>query len=358
MIELSKSGMRVYAVCRPGSKIEHHLRLHGIPCLSLPGYKKFSLASLSAIRQMLADHSVDVVHVHVHRDLWMASLAMRGDSFRKLIVSVYMGVNSKNDLLHRWVFRRVDAIVCSSPEMTPRLPDLFPVQREKVHLLPYGRILDKYKVDASHRAAIRTRFGIGEHELLVGTMLRIDPGKGVMDFARSISYLDPSLQSAVRFLIVGEPTRKGRVGRGQSPFEPHCEAYLRQLEAFILEERLSDKILLAGYQDDAIGYLSAMDIFVFPSRDELYSLVMLDAMAMRLPVVAARAGGNLMQIDDGTSGLLYAVGDSHDLAEKLSMYISSPSLRTTHGAAARKFVEIQHDMTQTISQLMNLYNGG
>ena len=116
------------------------------------------------------------------------------------------------------------------------------------------------------------------------------------------------------------------------------------------------KIFLAGFQSDLIGYLSAMDIFVFPSRDEMYSLVVLDAMCMGLPVVAARAGGNIRQIDDGTSGLLYEVGDSKDLAAKLTRYLQDPALRRQHGTAARKFVEERHSMKDTVKELLRFYD--
>ena len=111
-----------------------------------------------------------------------------------------------------------------------------------------------------------------------------------------------------------------------------------------------------GFQDDLIGYLSAFDIFVFPSRDELYSLVVLDAMGMELPILAARAGGNLYQITDGVNGLLYTVSDSRDLAAKLSRYLLDPDLRREHGKTGRAGLERQHDMKQIISKLLNIYS--
>ena len=205
---------------------------------------------------------------------------------------------------------------------------------------------------------IRAQYGVKPNEILIGTMVRIDPGKGVMDFARSFNYIDPSIRQTIKYLLVGEPTRKGRAKPNESPFEEHCEAYLRDLNAYIVEYKLSEKFFVAGYQEDVVGYLSAMDVFVFPSRDEFYSLVVLDAMCMGLPVVAARAGGNIQQIQDSVNGLLYDVADEKDLAAKLSMYAQTPDLRKRHGSAARKFVEVEHDMGKTIQKLLGFYSDG
>jgi glycosyltransferase involved in cell wall biosynthesis len=232
---------------------------------------------------------------------------------------------------------------------------LYPVPASKIHFLPYGRYIAHYNRDETKRNIIRKQFNIQPDEILAGTMVRIDPGKGAMDFARSFSYIDRSLQTKIKYLIIGEPTRRGKMKPNESPFEEHCEVYLHELEAYISSEGLSDRIFLAGYQSDLVGYLSAMDIFVFPSRDELYSLVMLDAMCMGLPVVAARAGGNLFQLEDGKSGLFYDVADSRDAALKISAYATSPSKREDHGNAARSFVERQHNMTTTLSKLLKFY---
>ena len=355
MVELKKSGTEVIAICKPSSRIEQYLKTKGIDCQRLPSYSKFSLPSYRIIKKTMDLLGVNVVHVHFHKDIWLASLALKNDSQRKLFLSVYMGVDSKNDIFHRWIYNRVNGIFTSSDELNSRLHLLYPVEKERIHFLPYGRRVEDYVVDQVRRKAVRSQWKVHRNELLVGTMVRIDPGKGVMDFARSFLYLEKDSQAKVRYIIVGEPTRRGRARPDESPYEPHCEAYLRQLEAFIATEHLEDKILLAGFQEDLVGYLSAMDVFVFPSRDELYSLVVLDAMCMGLPVVAARAGGNVAQIKDGVSGSLYDVADSQDLCTKLALYLKQPPLRKQHGEAARKFVAERHDMRNTIAQLLEFY---
>jgi len=356
MIELRNAGVAVVAVCKPRSRAESFLLERGVEVHHMPNSRLVSPAGIRCLRALVRERGIDVVHVHYHRDIWPASLALRGDAVRRLILSIYMGVPAKRDPLHRLIYGRVDAIVTSSNDLNSRLPGLYSVPPSRVRFVPYGRPLERYTRDETKRASIRALHGVEPEDLLVGTMLRIDPGKGVMDFAESFSYIETHLRSGVVYMIVGEPTRKGDARPNESPFEQRCEAYLRELEAFVASQGPGARIRLVGFQDDLIGYLSAMDIFVFPSRDELYSLVVLDAMGMELPVVAAAAGGNLAQIEDGVTGLLYEVADSRDLAAKVSRYLSDPGLRRRHAGAARVFVEKTHDMKKTISSLLEIYS--
>jgi glycosyltransferase involved in cell wall biosynthesis len=99
-----------------------------------------------------------------------------------------------------------------------------------------------------------------------------------------------------------------------------------------------------------------MDAFVFPSRDELFSLVVLDALGMELPVIAAAAGGNIAQIEDGATGLLYKVGDSRDLASKIGRCLSEPGLGRRLGRSGRAAVEQDHDMKKTIGWMVEIYS--
>ncbi len=355
MEALRASGCDVAAICKPNSKIEEFLSARNIRFTYLPNYSPASLASVRFVKSLLRENDVDVVHVHFHRDIWPASFALRGDRRRKLFLSVYMGAGNKNDFWHRYIYRRVDGVFSSSRGLNARLAELHPIPKEKIHLLPYGRHLDAYVPDGEKRNAIRSTMGIGTGELVVGAMVRIDPGKAVMDFVESYLYLEKEMQAKTRFIIVGEPTRKGYVKPGESPFESQCEDYLLRLQTFVAEHHLENKIQLVGFQRDVVGYLNAMDVFVFPSRDELYSIAVLEAMCVSLPIVAAGASGNLEQIEDGVNGLLYDVADSRDLARKLSSYLHDPGLRKKHGVAARAFVQENHDMKKTVERLVEFY---
>ena len=355
MTELKKAGTAVAAVCKPKSKIESYLASREIPYSHLPSYSPSSLQSVRFLRMLVDRQGADVVHTHYHRDIWPASFALSREAATKLFLSVYMGVGSKRDPWHRYIYRRVNGFFAPSDSLLHRLREAYPIPPERVHLLPYGRNLDLFVRSLEKREAIRAKLGIGPAQMLVGTMIRIDPGKGVLDFVQSYQHLDDRAKSHVRYLVVGEPTRRGNVPPNESPFEPHCVDYLENIKSYIDRNALGGKIELVGFQEDVVGYLSALDVFVFPSRDEMYSIAMLEAMAMSLPVVAAGASGNLEQIESGVNGLLYEPANASDLAARIMEYAAHPEVGSRHGAAARKFVEDRHDMKKCVHQLLEFY---
>ena len=355
MAELSSADHRVIAVCAAGSPLESFLRERRVETVSLPGSAKISLRSIMKVRSIIRAEAVSIVHVHYHRDIWVASIAIRRNPRIRLFMSIYMGVGRKKDFLHRWVYHRVDAIFTSSKALNEVLPERYPVPASKIHYLPYGRYLDRYRQSTAARESVRAQFNIAPDEIIAGSMVRLDEGKGVMDFLRSYLYLDKGVQSSTVYLIVGEPTRRSSAGAADSPFEPGSEEYYRSLREFVELHGLGNRIIFAGYQQDSVAFFSAMDIFVFPSRDEMYSLAMLDAMAMSLPVIAARSGGNLLQVREGVNGLLYETGNSEVLAFALANCISDPALRARLGLAARQFVQSEHRMETVIERLKKFY---
>src|SRR5713226_3318272 len=83
MVELRRSGCEVSAVCKQDSKVEEFLKKEQIQIVHLPGHSKISWTAVRFLREFVRQRNVQVLHVHFHKDIWPASLALRNDS-RKL----------------------------------------------------------------------------------------------------------------------------------------------------------------------------------------------------------------------------------------------------------------------------------
>ncbi len=355
MIELQKRGWKVWALCYPGSKVEGYLKAHGVLVMNLPAYSKFSVSSFRFFRSLLSDEEISVVHVHFHHDLWLASLAMQWDHRRKLVVSLDQGMNLQKGILQRFVCRRVNCILSPSKVLSDDLAERYPASAEKIHHLPYGRRAEEFKADETKRKTVSEKFGIKPGEVVVGTVIRIDPAECVMDVVRSYSFLPEEVQRQVRYLLVGEPTRKQMASPQESPFDPSSEEYFFKIKEYIKSHGLTEKIFLCGSQSDMIGYLNAMDIFVYAGSDEHFSLALLDAMAMKIPVITASATGQQHLVTGNVSGRFFKAGDSKALADTLTLYIKDKAMRNKHGNSAREFVVEHHEMGKTIDRLLEYY---
>ena len=114
----------------------------------------------------------------------------------------------------------------------------------------------------------------------------------------------------------------------------------RTLEAEARDLGLSDATRFVGYksQDDVAKALLDADLLVLPSFAEGVPVVLMEAMAAQLPVVATRVAGVPELVNDGESGLLVAAGDVTGLARAILQMLADPARMARMGAAGRSKV--------------------
>jgi glycosyltransferase involved in cell wall biosynthesis len=110
-----------------------------------------------------------------------------------------------------------------------------------------------------------------------------------------------------------------------------------KLEGLIAEHGLGDRVRLVGWRD-ASAFLAAGDVFAFPSYQEGFPLVLLEAMAVGLPVAASAIPGPDEMIVEGASGRLPPPGDAAALADALAGLIADPVASVAFGRKAREAV--------------------
>lgn len=100
-----------------------------------------------------------------------------------------------------------------------------------------------------------------------------------------------------------------------------------ELEALIQRLGLADRVKLLGWRTDSAALLEAADVFVVPSRFEPFGIVMLEAWALRRPIVAAASAGPRDYIRHDENGLLCAVDDIEGLRDQIARCLADPALR-------------------------------
>lgn len=108
-----------------------------------------------------------------------------------------------------------------------------------------------------------------------------------------------------------------------------------RLEGLIAQHGLGDRVRLVGWRDDVPAFLATGDVFAFPSHQEGFPLVLLEAMAVGLPAVASAIPGPVEMIADGVDGVLVPPGDPAALARALAGLVATPERAAALGLAAR-----------------------
>lgn len=146
---------------------------------------------------------------------------------------------------------------------------------------------------------------------------------------------------------------------GEGPLRPQLEALLRQLS-------LEDTVTLTGAlpHQEVIRRYERSHVFVLPAvvggdgdRDGIPNVV-LEAMAMELPVVSTRHSGIPEAVEDGESGLLVPPGDTIALTEALSRLLDDPDLRRRLGRRGRQRVLADFDAERNAKRLLHEFTDG
>ena len=131
------------------------------------------------------------------------------------------------------------------------------------------------------------------------------------------------------------------------------------LERQARDMRVEDKVIFVGAQPpEAVArYLGAADIFVFPTqRDEAAPLVLPQAMACGLPVVASRIGGIEEVLHrPGPPGILLPPGDCGALTETLGRLIADPEERVRLGACALELARAEYSIEVMVERTLAVY---
>jgi glycosyltransferase involved in cell wall biosynthesis len=176
-------------------------------------------------------------------------------------------------------------------------------------------------------------------DLVVGMVGRIVHMKGTDSFIKIARMVREHIGKNinVKFLIVG----------GAAPTE---QQFYDDVKKEISAAGLINDVVITGFKDDVPGYLSLIDVFVLPSREDPFPLVVLEAMASGLPVVAFAVGGVPEALTTET-GVLIEPGNLNLMSDAIVAFSQNPERRIAMGAAARRYAEEHFDIARNIGQI-------
>jgi sugar transferase (PEP-CTERM/EpsH1 system associated) len=186
----------------------------------------------------------------------------------------------------------------------------------KITVIHNGVNERRFFPDPETRARVRAELGIGENELCIGSVGNLAPVKDHMTTLRALAEFENKVKNW-RCVIFGE-----------GPERPRLEAFIRE------HAQWKERISLPGLTRRIPEMLNAMDVLVLPSLTEGICNSLLEAMAVGLPVIATKTGGNPEIVIDGDSGFLFPVGDVRQLTERLLLLEAARDLRLQLGQQA------------------------
>ncbi|MEL7496884.1 MAG: glycosyltransferase [Planctomycetota bacterium] len=299
-------------------------------------YSKFDIFCAGRVAKVFRANQFKMLHAHTPRTLMIGALAARRLGC-PLVYHVHSPVgrdsergfaNRINTMIESWSLKRVDRMICVSNSLSNYMAEL-------------GHSPEKIRVVCNGVAAIPDlpERSAPTEPWTIGTMALFRPRKGTEVLLDALAILK-SKSINVRLRAVG-------------PFE--TPEYEKEILERVSQLGIGDMIDWTGFQTDVNEQLRKMDLFVLPSLyGEGLPMVVLEAMANAVPVVASRVEGIPEAVRDELDGRIFEPANADDLAEKLMELIGD---QKRWSAMSKSSLQRQRDelsdlsMTRGVAQI-------
>jgi sugar transferase (PEP-CTERM/EpsH1 system associated) len=284
----------------------------------------------------LRAHRAALVHTHNRMALIYGAPAARLAG--AAVVHTKHGRNPKGGtrlLAGNVAGRLVHAFVAVSPELAAFARQRHEVGAARLSVITNGIDVERFHPDPEARRAVRAELGVDDEVFLVGTVGRVAVEK---DHALLLRAVQPLLGSKLHLVIAGDGPLLG------------------ELRAQVAAAGVEAQVHLLGLRRDVPAVLNALDLFVLSSRTEGLPLVVPEAMASGLPVIATAVGGLPSVLDEGRTGFLVPPEDAERLRAQVRRVADAPDLGRAVGERARSDAHARYSAERMHREYLALYD--
>lgn len=327
---------RLSAVVLNAGRLANELREAGVDVLTVPESEHSFAQICRRTTDFVRQRECHILHSHRYKENLIAAIAGWAAGIRHRVrtqhgmTEPFTGWRAlKHSLVQavdRGVLRNTDRVIAVSTDMETRLRRS---AGDRVVLVPNG--IDTMRVASTlYHMEAKQRLGLPPRSWLVGYVGRLEPVKRLDIFLRAAKLLSSQVPDAC-FAIAGDGAEQAAV------------------ERMVAELQLQSRVSILGYREDVFDVLRALDVFVLCSDHEGLPMTLLEAMYLRVPVVARAVGGVLDVIENGCHGLLFRSAEPAELAATCLKMRESDHQRLA-GCAAQRVVE--HFSAQSSAQIL------
>ena len=332
-IGLRARGATPFFACRRGQFIEGLCRDAGIETDSFRLRNSGDLGAVFRLARVIAARKIDIVHAHARRDFVPVALAvaLAGVSMGRrprLLFHMHLirSLGEPGRLAGRFFQRFADGVVAVSDVVARYLTEEHGLRQGFVRRIFNGVDLGAYRspetAEAQEwRAERRRQWGVSDDSPVIGVVGRLYR-KGQIELLRAAPALFRRYPDA-RIVLVGPEELPGD--------------HLR-FQELIAHLGIGERVVVAGMNRNIPAAMAGLDILVHLPTDEAFGLVLVEAMASGVPVVATEIGGCREVVTDGETGLLVPPHEEEALIAALSALLDpagGPDLRRRLGHAGR-----------------------
>lgn len=323
-------GWDTLVACQPDSRLLVEARAAGLPLVTVKMRGPVDLRAIAALRRLMKERRVALVHTHSSIDSWVATLAAKTLSLpvvRSRHVSI--PIPRRRALVYRLADR-----VLTSGDAIRNVVRAAGVKAERIVSIPAGVDTSRFHPGVSG-GAVRKELGLTGPVAGLVAMVRGSKGhRFFLEAAREVLRVLPE----TRFLIVGD-------GIGYEDVKHR-----------VREMGLEQAVIMTGFRTDVPEVMAALDVLVLPSiKSEATSQVIPQALAVGTPVVATATGGIPEIIREGETGRLVPPADSHALAHAILSLLRDRAYARQLAQAGQALVRERYTIENMMAQTTRVY---
>jgi glycosyltransferase involved in cell wall biosynthesis len=310
---LKRAGVNVRSVLKHNHIRQTDLREAGIPFDVLPFFRRFDWITGRNFKRIADSFHPDVVLTITGRG---AAMTPPGD---------YALIGRLGGYYNFDYFRRCDYLVCNTPDLVRYVTEGGWPQERVFYVPNFPHIEEAPAVD---RGTLNTPIEVP----LAVALGRLHPNKA----------MDVLLQATARI-----PDLWVWIA-GEGPDEP-------KLKELACDLGIAERVKFLGWRTDRGALLKAADVCVFPSREEPFGNVVVEAWAYGTPLVAAASTGPAWLARNGEDAILVPVDDAGALAQGIRDVLASDKLASTLADNGRKRIEGEFSEEAVIGQYVSMF---
>ena len=335
--------VRVVSLTPPRAYVQE-LEAAGVPVISLGIKGKLpDPRPVFRLAKMIRTWRPEVVHSHmVHANL-VARLVRLLAPVPVLICTAH-NIDEKGQRgsgrLREMAYRLTDPLCDLTTQVSraglERYVRIRAVPRHKIRYLPNGIDTERFRPDPELRARLRQELGL-ETAFAWLAAGRFVVSKDYANMLQAFSRVAPERNEGC--LVIA----------GDGPLRPSMEQLASDLG-------VTERVKFLGTRRDIPALMDAADAYVMSSAWEGLPMVLLEAAASGLPIVATDVGGNSEVVIDGKTGFLVPPKDPDALAQAMLRLMGlPPEERRRMGAVARQHIEANYSLDRVVDQWEALY---
>lgn len=287
----------------------------------------------------------DIIHCHTSKGGFIGRFAARlagskiivysphGDVFKgyfnNLVTNIFI-------MLERFAAPFTDNIITLSKKGAERFLEHGIGTRQQLKHIYNGIDIISYKRTKTTRAEKRIELGLGKDDFVCATVGRLVPVKGHQYLIEAIKKVVNKIPSA-KFLFIGD-----------GELMPDLLTQTKSLG-------ICKNIFFLGARSDIAEILNCIDIFLLPSLNEGFGIVLVEAMAMKKPVIATNVGGVPEIVVNETTGILLPPKDPEAFSSAIIRLYDTPEISMKMGLAGYNRARRLFDITTTVTEFESLY---